>query len=67
MFEDDELFTPCHSDMQGTEGVNDMNHHTDTPPDTDYWSNSKVILTKAEAIISNGRNSRKNSKNIFMT
>ena len=22
MFEDDGLFTPCHSDMQGTEGVN---------------------------------------------
>ena len=23
MFEDDGLFTPCRSDMEGTEGVND--------------------------------------------
>ena len=30
MFEDDGLFTPCHSDMEGTEGVNVFFFSTNT-------------------------------------
>ena len=48
MFEDDGLLTPCHSDMEGTEGVNCISHYklyTEVNKDLEEIHNESYVVS----------------------